>query len=71
MKVKLQMHASVSEICLSLQLSVKVQRMYVLFQKSRLKMGPVDTSGQHEYALLSLKPTRQSVLERELMLCGA
>ena len=43
------MHASVSEICLSLQLSVKVKGCMILLlrrlvQKSRLKMWPVDTS---------------------------
>ena len=48
-KVKLQMHASVSEICLSLKLSVKVRGCVILLsrrlvQKSRLKMWPVDTS---------------------------
>ena len=43
------MHASVSEICLSLKLSVKVKGCVILLsrrlvQKSRLKMWPVDTS---------------------------
>ena len=58
MKVKLQIHASVSEIRNLPQFAAvsESERMYALLsrrlvQKSRLKMGPMDTSGRHEYAL--------------------
>ena len=61
------MHASVSEICLSLKLSVKVKGCMILLsrrlvQKSRPKMGPVDTS-----EMVSIE-ANQTISERNLNL---
>ena len=73
------MHASVSEICLSLQLSVKVKGCMILLlrrlvQKSRLKMWLVDTSEMVDMDMLCktyLIEANQTISARkDLMLRG-
>ena len=73
------MYASVSEICLSLQLSVKVKGC-VCFALEKISSEIQTENETYGYIWstwicfakpTSLKPTRLSVLERDLMLCGA